>query len=153
MTDFFIFLGSCFNIGFPIGVALAIAWFLIKFFMRTFPNFTPLRYLATLIIKTKAIQLERLGFQVFVYISWADGRKIPVSRMAKENEIVVNDPLIFEHHAYKDIPFHAKDGVVFINQKDHSIVGYFHRINSKDKEVFHGQLVNVVSRNSDQGGE
>lgn len=151
MTDFLTFLGSCFDIGFPIGMAIAIAWFLIKFLMRNYPSLTPLQYLGMFIIKKKAVQLEQLGFKVYVYISWADGRKIPLSSMAKEAEIVINDPLIFEHHRYKDIPFNSKESVLFVNEKNNSIVGYFHRINSKDREVFHGQLVNVDFRDTDEG--
>ena len=153
MTDLLNFLSDLFYVGFPIGMAFAVVWFLIKFVMRNFPDATPLRYLATYIIKKRAIQLEQLGFTVYVYISWADGRKIPVSRMAKENEIVVNDPLIFEHHVYKDIPFIANESVIFVNQKNHTVKGYFHRINSKDRDVYHAQLVNIVARDSGKGDQ
>ena len=94
----------------------------------------------------KAMKVERLGYKVFCYISWADGKKIRVKDMEKENRIQVEDPLIFEHDKCKDLPFVLNEKFLFYNSKKLNIVGYFHRINSKDKEVFTANLVEIDLR-------
>lgn len=63
--------------------------------------------------------------------------------MEKENSIQVKDPLIFEHHKVKDLPFVLNHSFLFYNNKKRNIVGYFHRINSKEKEVFKGKLIEI----------
>lgn len=105
-------------------------------------------------VKRKALQLEALGYQVYCYISWADGKKIRVKDMEKENSIQVKDPLIFEHHKVKDLPFVLNHSFLFYNNKKRNIVGYFHRINSKEKEVFKGKLIEIEwDQKAIKGGE
>ena len=135
-----------FYLGAPYGIALAIFWFFFKVAARRFPKVMLFQMVRMVFVKRKAMKVERFGYKVFCYISWADGKKIRVKDMEKENLIQVKDPLIFEHHEYKDLPFVLNEKFLFYNSKKLNIVGYFHRINSKDKEVFNANLVEINIR-------
>ena len=151
--DIYNFYVHYFYMGVPYGIGLAIVWFLIKVAVRHFRTAIPSQFLRMVMVKRKALQLEALGYQVYCYISWADGKKIRVKDMEKENSIQVKDPLIFEHHRVKDLPFVLDDSFLFYNNKKRNIVGYFHRINSKEREVFKGKLVEIEYRAETEQGK
>ena len=135
-----------FYLGAPYGIALATFWFFFKVAARRFPEVMLFQMVRMILVRRKAMKVERLGYKVFCYISWADGKKIRVKDMEKENRIQVEDPLIFEHDKCKDLPFVLNEKFLFYNSKKLNIVGYFHRINSKDKEVFTANQVEIDLR-------
>jgi len=152
--DIYNFYAHYFYVGVPYGIGLAILWFFIKIAVRRFSTATASQFIRMVMVKRKALQLEALGYQVYCYISWADGKKIRVKDMEKENSIQVKDPLIFEHHKVKDLPFVLNHSFLFYNNKKRNIVGYFHRINSKEKEVFKGKLIEIEwDQKAIKGGE
>ena len=152
--DIYNFYVHYFYMGVPYGIGLAIVWFLIKVAVRHFRTAIPSQFLRMVMVKRKALQLEALGYQVYCYISWADGKKIRIKDMEKENSIQVKDPLIFEHHKVKDLPFVLNHSFLFYNNKKRNSVGYFHRINSKEKEVFKAKLIEIEwDQKAIKGGE
>ena len=142
-----------FYLGAPYGIALATFWFFFKVAARRFPEVMLFQMVRMILVRRKAMKVERLGYKVFCYISWADGKKIRIKDMEKENSIQVKDPLIFEHHRVKDLPFILDDSFLFYNNKKRNIVGYFHRINSKEREVFKGQLIEIEYRAETEQGK
>jgi hypothetical protein len=82
--DIYNFYVHYFYMGVPYGIGLAIVWFLIKVAVRHFRTAIPSQFLRMVMVKRKALQLEALGYQVYCYISWADGKKIRLRTWRKK---------------------------------------------------------------------
>jgi hypothetical protein len=112
-----------------------------KKMMRTFPEFILFKYPRMFLIKSKALKVEEFGYKVYMYISWVDGKQIRVQDMEKENEITIKDPIIFEQHRARNLPFNVDVNCIAYRKSDLSVYGNFFRINSDSGELRKGKII------------
>lgn len=132
--------------GFKCGALGAVAWLLIKLLAARFNKFSPFTFFIALFVKMKAEELQEDGFEVYVYLSTADGRKLKMVDLVKEDEIVVKDPLIFEHDLYKNVPLKFDEHLMFFNHNEKRIVGYFHRMQEIDRDVKEAVVIDINNK-------
>lgn len=136
---------SALLVGMYYGVLLAclLAFLNVTFkkLMRTFPEFFIFKYPRMVLIKSKALKVEKYGYRVYMYISWVDGKQVRVQDMEKENEIIIKDPIVFEQHKARNLPFNVSLNCVAYRKSDLSVYGNFFRINSDSGEIKKGRFI------------
>ena len=114
---------------------LALIFNFIKLLIRSFPEFYPFRWIRSRVIKFKSLKVEELGYRVYMYVSWVDGKHIRIKDMEKEEKLKIKDPIVFEQHAYRNIPFQAGVGCIAFNKENNNVIGKAFRINSDSNEI------------------
>lgn len=139
--EYLYFFNEFYYKGALVGFLLSLSVFLIKYLCKTFPSFPLFAVIRLNIIRYYATKVEKFGFKVLVYLSWIDGHKVKIKDAQNDLKYEIKDPLIFDHHDFKHLPFKISQGFVFYNKKDNSVKGYFHRINTSSKEVYTAKLI------------
>lgn len=136
------YLLSAILIAFITAFASALAVNLFKFLLRSYPSFPVFQFLRSRIIKYKSLKLESLGYRVYMYITWVDGKNIRLSQMEKETKLMIKDPIVFKQHPLRDLPFKTKVGCIAFDIETKEIVGKAFRINSDSNEIKDFEIIN-----------